>query len=287
MLHGTLSPKLPSADATLCSPRLLTQIVVATAGRSDAEGLVDVYLLSMTKLTAATSFLIAVCMMYSFRSMVSSQIASFESTNAIVAHDKLEEERLLSEVDSASTALRETAARRSSHDSAEAGGSKHKTNRNVLAAAAAKAKVSEKQAHKHIVGMEHEKMAQPLLLRAKAWNGLQQILWLIMAMAIMLVGVGVKLAIYRPDAAPDAHYALASRMLVGVPMAVTFGIQLFYTMVIKNRERFCRFRRLCRLLAASASGCTSPLLALLSLSWCSAPATPRPSPGIPSSDMPI
>ena len=59
-------------------------------------------------------------------------------------------------------------------------------------------------------------------------------LWEAKALAIMLVGIGVKLAIYDPMASPHAHFALAQRLALGLPIASCFGVNLFHHVCVKT-----------------------------------------------------
>lgn len=52
------------------------------------------------------------------------------------------------------------------------------------------------------------------------------------ALSVLLVGVGVKLAIYAPLAPADAPYALEQRLGLGVPVAATSLIPLFHAVVL-------------------------------------------------------
>ena len=101
-------------------------------------------------------------------------------------------------------------------------------------------------AKRHQKAAAHEEIAQSLLLNAKVWTAVQQTLWQVMAIAIMLVGVGVKLAIYSPLADPHAHYGLPLRLLVGISVTIVFTLQLFYAMVIRRRHLYHQPVRLIR-----------------------------------------
>lgn len=192
------------------------QIVVASAARG-SHASDDV--LALTKVVAATSFIIAICMMFTFRSMVAGQISGYEATNVRIEADTKEETRLVDNVLNASDI--------------RGGGPK-------LMALVKQTRARDALVNLHSEAANVEGLAQPLLLRAKVWNALQQMLWQTMAIAIMLIGVGVKLAIYDPLAEGTAHFALAQRLMVGVSMTVVFAIQLFNTMVVKNRQHYRR-----------------------------------------------
>lgn len=74
--------------------------------------------------------------------------------------------------------------------------------------------------------------------RRRLYNSFNALLWQLKALAIMLVGVAVKLAIYNPTAPPTAHYALDQRMELGLPSTAVFLIQLFHALAIKNRHHY-------------------------------------------------
>ena len=82
--------------------------------------------------------------------------------------------------------------------------------------------------------------AQLVLLKMRLYNTLNTFLWELKAVAIMLVGVGVKLAIYDPTASAHARFALEQRLELGVPAAVVFFVQIFHAVMIKNRHHYSR-----------------------------------------------
>ena len=95
-----------------------------------------------------------------------------------------------------------------------------------------------KLAQRHDKAEANVHIAQPLLLCAKVWTAVQQTIWQMMAMAIMLVGVGVKLSIYDPIAKVDTHFALPLRMMIGISVMLVFALQLLYSMVIRRRQLY-------------------------------------------------
>ena len=206
------------------------QTVVATAGRSDAEGVQERTMLGLTKLTAIMSFLIAVEMMYCFRSMVAHQITFYQGNNTRMAEDYAEEEKLLADFKA----------------------SRHRTgDQGVSAKARFAALVKQQQARSAMTTRqakvaEYEHLAQPLLLTAKVWTAVEMTIWQTMAIAVMLVGVGVKLAIYDPLADARAHFALQFRFVVGAALTVVFMLQLLFSMLIRRRQFYRHPWRLMR-----------------------------------------
>jgi hypothetical protein len=83
-----------------------------------------------------------------------------------------------------------------------------------------------------------ESKAERILLRLQLYNVLTSLLWEVKAVSVMLVGVGVKLAIYNPTASPTAHFAAAQRLLSGLPLGLCFSVQLFHTVFVKTRHHY-------------------------------------------------
>ena len=84
----------------------------------------------------------------------------------------------------------------------------------------------------------YELKAIRVLLHMRLYNTLNTLLWEVKALSIMLVGVGVKLAIHDPMASPTAHFAVAQRLELGLPLAACFGVQLFHTLTVKTRHHY-------------------------------------------------
>jgi hypothetical protein len=82
-----------------------------------------------------------------------------------------------------------------------------------------------------------QRNAQRLLLNARVSNVISNILFTANAMAVMVVGVGVKLALYDPTAPTNAHFALQQRLGLGVPVAVVFAVQLINSS-LRNRHHY-------------------------------------------------
>ena len=268
------------------------QIVVATSGRSETEGVQDGKVLGGVKLTAAMSFLLAVEMMYCFTSMVAHQIAFYNGNNTRIESDKEEEAKLLSTFEATAaegSVVRRTAReRRMSKEAPEGtpaapaaamgggasgdgpsgdGGSGGGSGGGGLFFTLVKQQqATARLASRHLKAVAHEAVAQPLLSRAKVWTAVQQTIWQAMAIAIMLVGVGVKLAIYDPFSDPNAHFALALRLMIGVSVSVVFALQLFYAMVIRRRQHYRKPLELLRTQPAHAVLVALQLAALVAQS---------------------
>ena len=83
-----------------------------------------------------------------------------------------------------------------------------------------------------------ELVAERMLIQMKLYNLLNSLLWEGMALSVMLVGIGVKLAIYAPMASPSAHYAFEQRVEIGVPLGVCFFLQIFHSVLVKHRHHY-------------------------------------------------
>ena len=144
-------------------------------------------LLTGVTATAVSGFVLAVCMMFSFRQMVDAQLTAYRKTNKGVKTDAGEEEAIVESL----------------HKEREAhpGGNGW----NLISAIA----------HDHLgeaaTKMRDKSMplkdAQRILLRGRMFNVLGVFLWQTKAMCVMLVGVGVKLSMYEPMADPHAFFA--------------------------------------------------------------------------------
>ena len=198
---------------------------------------------------AAVSFVVAVEMMYCFRSMVAHQISFYEGVNLRMEAEQDEERKLLEQAQPGQ-AQRPSVRLSSGHDAKRVSFVRRQET------------AQRSLAERHEKAACHEETAQPLLLWARVWSAVQQSLWQVMAVAIMLVGVGVKLAIYDPEADAHAHFGLALRMMVGVALAAVFTLQMLYSMVIRRRQHY---RRPLALLASQPLHCAVVLLQLLAL----------------------
>merc|ERR1711871_149787 len=68
--------------------------------------------------------------------------------------------------------------------------------------------------------VRYEPKAVRIVSKMHLYNVLTTFLWETKAFAVMLVGVGVKLALYNPKASPEAHFAQAQRLELGLSLAV-------------------------------------------------------------------
>ena len=80
--------------------------------------------------------------------------------------------------------------------------------------------------------------AERLMHLGRLYNVVGAFLWQTKAQAVMLVGVAVKLAIYKPTSKPDAPYAAQQRIAVGLPIVVVFSIQIVHSLAIKNYQHY-------------------------------------------------
>jgi hypothetical protein len=81
----------------------------------------------------------------------------------------------------------------------------------------------------------------------------------------MLVGVGVKLAIYKPLASPYSHVAFPQRLELCAPLALVFFVQLFHTIVVKTWHHYSCSTLLSQPMHALVVGSRVLLLASLPL----------------------
>jgi len=90
---------------------------------------------------------------------------------------------------------------------------------------------------------EDEQSAQTILLRARFFNALTFIFWQAIALSVLLVGCGVKLAIHDPTSPADAFYAFEQRLGLGVPIAATSLIPLANSVLLRDRHHYVGFHR--------------------------------------------
>jgi hypothetical protein len=82
--------------------------------------------------------------------------------------------------------------------------------------------------------IEMEKRAASVLYSAAVHDALVTFLWQMNAVATMLVGVGIKLAIYNPQ--EDGAHPLEQRLQLNVAVVFVFGIQLFHAAFLMDRD---------------------------------------------------
>ena len=82
--------------------------------------------------------------------------------------------------------------------------------------------------------VEMEKRAGSVLYSAAVHDALVTFLWQINAVATMLVGVGIKLAIYNPE--ENGAHPLEQRLQLNVAIVFVFGVQLFHAAFIMDRD---------------------------------------------------
>ena len=197
-------------------------------------------LVNATTATAAASFLVAMSLMFSFRQMVAKQLASYKSANAGVTSAATKHKEVS---DVVKGAMKRSATRNISEGvTQDTAGSKQ--NGQSLKGMSGASKLRELLKHSKTIGAVinntemHEKRAQTLLLKARFFNVVSSLMWQIKASSVMLVGVGVKLAIHDPTVSADSPFALEQRLLLGVPVMLSFTMQLFKTVVLANRHHY-------------------------------------------------
>ena len=173
-------------------------------------------LVSPTIITALSGFLVALTLMFAFKSIVAGQHHAAHHINAEIEQQQQNEARLMGAM---------TAAR-----GAEGSWSVQK----IAGKADAVAKLSTKFDSAHAMYTE----AQRLLLKIRATNVFADFLWQINAMAVMLTGVAIKLVLYSPTGNASPHSIIATRLIICCPIVLCFTVQLTHCVVLKNRHHY-------------------------------------------------
>ena len=239
------------------------QIVVAIAPRAEAASDGEPFV-TVRVGTAGVGFVIAMFMMFFFRIMVSGQLTSYGKTNRGLANQTEEHDQLLSHF--GATAVKRMPTRRLStaacmnrmasaqiapkdpartadDASADGGGnanspespSKRRSGGNSATAAL------KKFVDVNVLtggDAKLEARSEKVLVKMYLYNVLNSLLWEVNAVAVMLVGIGVKLAIIDPLAAPDGYSAFAQRLEVSASLAVVMSVQLFHTLFVKTFHHY-------------------------------------------------
>lgn len=203
--------------------------------------------------TAAGGFLLAVCMMVSFRAMVRGQLDNYERTNLGLATQAAEAEGLLGMLalsQAPSTPPRLSAQVTPADSNLFGGGAQNgaSSKRAPLGGPPAapgpragrvnRSSLIKKMIDTKALDERFEAKARRILLHMRMYNVLNTYLWEFKALTVMMTGVGVKLAIYKPTASPHEHFALAQRLQLSIAIAGVFFIQLFHTIFVKNRHHY-------------------------------------------------
>jgi len=165
--------------------------------------------------TVACSFVIAWCMMISFRQMVEAQIHNREEINEEVAEEAEEEMGLESTIKQA-------------HDSE--GKSAKWSMGHLLSNSSAIAELERKRA----AFMSFDTESPAVVHKKRIFDVISEFLWQELAVCVMLVGVGVKLALIEPELAGGDWRAENSRLIVALPLGLAFTIQNVHTMTIAH-----------------------------------------------------
>jgi hypothetical protein len=228
-------------------------------------------LFNLSVATAAIGFLIATCMMFSFRAMVRGQLEKYEMTNEGLACQASETEGLMDMV-AATQGARGKAAfipRNDSHGAlhrqssfsvqaitakahdverggaancgASAGGGAAGASggaQSPSAAAVTHTSLFKRLIDTRSLDVKFEQKAMKILLKMSLYNVLTTFLWQMKSLSIMLVGVGIKLAMFAPMASPHAHWAASQRFELGIPLAVCFSVQFFRSIFVANFHHY-------------------------------------------------
>ena len=214
----------------------LLQLVVATTDRS----MTGDTMANEVTVTTVMGFALAVAMMYSFMHMSLGQLTSYEQTNEDVL-DEINEEQ--------TSQQRRDAKRKHSAELAQLGFD--------VGAYAALAQHDEALRLGDVVGPTELLAAERMMLTGRMYNSLGTFLWQTKACGVMLVGVGVKLAIYNPTQDPRHYNAAAQRLEIAIAASLCFSVQLFHTVFVKTRHHYS-----CAALGAHPAHCAVVLARL-------------------------
>lgn len=219
-------------------------------------------LFNATSATATAGLTLALAMMFSFRQMVVIQLGDYKKANQRTKERATQADSLLAAI--RKSTRRMSIARKTSSIWASRGRSPPRSNpispslgSNAACRSTARSLSTCNLANNlqaqppHPEGMQDpidapmsEKRAQRLLLHMRAANVVSTLLFTTNALAVLLVGVGIKLAIIDPTASVDAHFALQQRLELGVPCTVVFSIQLLNTL-LKHSHHYKDLSALC------------------------------------------
>ena len=206
--------------------------------------------------TATASFILAGCMLYSFRAMVAGQLGSYERTNEGLAQETEEADYLMHTMNKTGSRFRlpndtapvETGEGNTSKVAFTGGASTGEGNQSKASEGGRKSRLMSSMATRpgalkkimdtRSMSRSFTQRAQASIIKMRLYNLFNALLWQAKALAIMLVGVAVKLAIYKPDASPDEHFAAEQRLELAVPSAIVFFIQLLHCIAVKNRHHY-------------------------------------------------
>jgi len=172
-----------------------------------------------------SAFIIAWCMMISFRLMISSQLAGFTKTNSAVGSTQAEENELMNKIKK---------------------GGKGSQARFSLQSLGCRAKEIDKLQSKETDDKHY--IADPvktfhMMMTARENNVGQELLWELLAVSVMLEGVGVKLALYDPEASPTAHFAFQQRIQLSLPITMVYGTVMLHQILFRDWHHYdWRFR---------------------------------------------
>jgi hypothetical protein len=197
------------------------QIVIAShdnaAGEGQGVAAFPAVLLEPVIVAALAGFLIALTLMAAFQAIVHGQHDSADSINADIGKKHETEARAMERVMSAK-------------------GSGAWTMHRIAGKATALAHISSKVDEANTMYGE----AQQLLLKIRALNVVSDFLWQVMAMAVMLTGVAIKLVMYSPGGTASPHALIATRLIIAAPIVTCFVVQLFHAVVLKARHHYSR-----------------------------------------------
>jgi len=175
----------------------------------------DSAVFNSTTLTAGASFIVVICMCQSFQMMLQMQFKVYAHVEEAVASDIQREDK-----------LQKLGLDKLSWQSAEVKAA-CVIQKRWRARDKAMAKDTELEKAK-----EREGKAGRILYHVAASDATIAFLWQANAMAVMLVGIGIKLAIYNPKATDDAFFSFEQRLEFNLSVSIVFFIQLFHTVAV-------------------------------------------------------
>lgn len=233
------------------------QIMVTDGNLSDgteaASTDIVTSLFNPTTATATAGLILALAMMFSFRQMVAIQLGDYKKANTNLAERVTQSDSLLAAIRKStrkqSTSVRKLSIWSSKNKSPSSRSENGSPNANTVPPRRTGRSHSTFNAVNDLNCRTlpirppekktaiSERKSQRLLIHMRAFNVVSTILFTTNALAVLLVGVGIKLAIHNPVASVDAHFALEQRLEVGLPCMVVFSIQLLNSL-LKNSHHY-------------------------------------------------
>ena len=203
--------------------QVILQVVLAGERVGDNEAGQRWSMHFYVRATAFGGFVLAICMMHSFRSVVMEQVRAHQVLNEAMQRGASEEQKMMEEINRATREIRD---RRPSQIHANT----------VIRRSSFINEMNRKQ----LDAIQEEAHTQRRVRIWSAYNAFNALLWQVNATSILMVGVGMKLAVHDPLGTSFEDGSSQQRFALGVPITCTFAIQLFYRCVMKNGHHYSR-----------------------------------------------